>query len=187
MDDHPSVAIGHFGIGAPHVGAKMDMMIAWGVKRFISFGTAGSLQPSLSTGDIVVCDRAIRDEGLSHHYLPRGRDVTPCPSLTEEIRATLDSNGVVYKTGATRTTDAFFRQTAEDVKRLQDEGVLCTEMEAAALFSIAKYHDIPIASAFVISDCLGYLEWNPAFDSDPTLIGWSKILECALEVAKQSS
>lgn len=75
LDEHPSIAIGHFGIGAPHVGAKMDIMIAWGVKRFISFGTAGSLQPNLDVGDIVLCDRAIRDEGLSHHYLPRGRDV----------------------------------------------------------------------------------------------------------------
>lgn len=185
LDEHPSIAIGHFGIGAPHVGAKMDMMIAWGVKRFISFGTAGALQPDLQVGDIVLCDRAIRDEGLSHHYLPRGKDVTPCTNLTEEISSILDSNRVDYTTGATRTTDALFRQTAEDIKRYQDEGVLCTEMEAAALFAIAKHHDIPVASVFVISDRLGDLEWNPAFDSNTTLVGWNKILECALEVAKQ--
>lgn len=43
LNDYPGVAIGEFGIGAPVVAQKLELLIAWGVKRFISIGTAGSL------------------------------------------------------------------------------------------------------------------------------------------------
>ncbi len=70
LSDYPGVAIADFGIGAPAVALKLELLIAWGVKRFVSIGTAGGLQKNIGIGDIIVCDRAIRDEGTSHHYLP---------------------------------------------------------------------------------------------------------------------
>ena len=62
--------LSNFGIGAPVVASLTEEMIAWGVKRFIILSWGGALQTSLNTGDIVVADKAIRDEGVSHHYLP---------------------------------------------------------------------------------------------------------------------
>ena len=38
-----------------------------------------ALQPELDTGDVVVCDRAVRDEGVSHHYLPSALWAEPSP------------------------------------------------------------------------------------------------------------
>ena len=61
--------IGKFGIGAPVVATLLEELIAFGVKRFISIGTAGTLQKHLDIGELIVCEKAIRDEGTSYHYL----------------------------------------------------------------------------------------------------------------------
>jgi len=47
-----------------------------GTSAFVSIGTAGSLQRDLNIGDLVLCEAAIRDEGVSHHYLPAAKLAT---------------------------------------------------------------------------------------------------------------
>src|SRR5215475_2904895 len=69
--------IGNFGVGAPQAVIHLEEFIGWGVRRFISIGTGGSLQKNLRAGDLVLCERAIRDEGSSHHYLPPSRYAHP--------------------------------------------------------------------------------------------------------------
>jgi len=54
-------------------------------------------------------------------------------------------------------------QTLEEVRHYQAEGVLCVEMEAAALFAVAEVRGLQLASAFVISDSLAELVWEPRF------------------------
>src|SRR5512138_2647434 len=66
---HRVAFIGNFGVDAPQAVIHLEEFIAWGVRRFVSVGTAGSLQKNLRAGDLVLCERAIRDEGASHHYL----------------------------------------------------------------------------------------------------------------------
>src|SRR3989338_7704773 len=55
--------IGNFGIGAPVVVTILEELIAFGVKNFISIGTACLLNKNLNVGDLIVCEKAIRDEG----------------------------------------------------------------------------------------------------------------------------
>jgi uridine phosphorylase len=50
-----------------------------------------------------------------------------------------------------------------EARHYQAEGVLCVEMEAAALFAVAEVRGLRMASAFVISDSLADLVWNPQF------------------------
>ena len=61
--------LGNFGFGAPMVVILLEQLIAFGVKEFLSIGIAGSLQKELRVGSVVICDKAIRDEGVSHHYI----------------------------------------------------------------------------------------------------------------------
>ena len=46
--------------------------------------------------------------------------------------------GLAVLTGATWTTDAPFRETAEAIAARRDEGLLAVEMEAAALYAFAQ-------------------------------------------------
>ena len=67
-----NIAIGgNFGIGAPSATAFMEELIACGIKRIIGIGTAGSLLEHINIGDVVVCSKAISDEGISKHYFQK--------------------------------------------------------------------------------------------------------------------
>ena len=61
--------LGDFGIGGPVVSILVEEHAALDVTYFFSLGLAGGLQSDGRIGDIVLCTRAIRDEGVSHHYL----------------------------------------------------------------------------------------------------------------------
>ena len=65
--------VGNFGIGGPASCHLLEILIAAGVKDFIVLGHAGGLQKTNAIGSIVLCEKAIRDEGLSYHYLKQGK------------------------------------------------------------------------------------------------------------------
>jgi uridine phosphorylase len=156
--------IGGFGIGAPAAAAVLEDLIAIGVQEFLSIGTAGALQPDLEPGDVVVCTSAIRDEGVSHHYTRHDALAAPDEKLTEAFAHTILDARLPCRRGASWTIDAPYRETAPEARHYQGAGVLCVEMEAAALFTVASYRGAALASAFCISDSLADAEWNPLFD-----------------------
>ena len=171
---------GRFGIGPAGVSTIMEELIAVGVRNFVSIGSAGGLQKDLPIGDIVVCDRAIRDEGVSHHYLEPGKYAFPSPALTQRLMTALERMGAHFRVGATWTTDAPYRETIEELTQYQSEGVLTVEMEAAALAAVAQYRRAEFATAFTISDSLAGLVWNPQFHSDETFRGLDLLYEAAI-------
>lgn len=158
-----SVAVsGNNGIGAPGVSMLLEILIALGVKRFMNVGIAGGLQENSHIGDVVVCTSAIRDEGVSYHYLedPSERAL-PSEKLTAALIQTLEQDGIHYTQGPTWTTDAFFRETIGEIQHYQQNGVVTVEMEAAALFAISTLRGVDMASGFVISDLVADLVWHP--------------------------
>jgi uridine phosphorylase len=155
--------IGGFGIGAPAATSVVESLAAIGVRQFVSMGTAGALRSGFEPGDVVVCDRALRDEGVSHHYVPPGRWATPSPALTDRLTSCLVDAGLAPASGSAWTIDAPFRETVAEARHYADEGVSVVEMEAAALFSVGRHRSLAIASAFAISDSLADGEWTPHF------------------------
>jgi len=130
----------------------------------------------------VVCDRAIRDEGVSHHYLAPAKYSSANLELTQQLEQALGELGLPPRRGTSWTIDAVYRETVAEARRYQAEGVLTVEMEAAALFAVAEYLKVPLAAAFTISDSLADLEWAPHFSSDPTKEGLEKLYLTALQV-----
>lgn len=155
--------IGGFGIGAPAAVSVLESLVAIGVRRFVSMGTAGGLTAGLDTGDVVVCDRAVRDEGVSHHYEPHTLWAEPSGPLTDRLRKHLDDAGLDPTIGPAWTIDAPFRETVTEARHYAELGVAVVEMEAAALFTVARHRGVEIASAFAISDSLADGEWVPQF------------------------
>ena len=174
--------VGRFGVGAPTVTILLEELIAFGVRRFISIGSAGSIQKDLDIGDVVVCDRAIRDEGTSHHYLPDTKYAYASESMTNKIKNSLDKLGQKYITGTSWTTDAVYRETIAEIKQYQKEGVLTVEMEASALFAVAEYRNAAMGAILTISDSLADLVWKPEFHSEETKNGLEMLYKVALDV-----
>ncbi|EQD62258.1 uridine phosphorylase, partial [mine drainage metagenome] len=56
-------------IGAPLTAVVAEELFAIGVKEIVIMGISGAINRKLQFGDIVICNKAIRDEGTSHHYL----------------------------------------------------------------------------------------------------------------------
>jgi uridine phosphorylase len=159
----------------------LEELAAFGIKKFVNLGTAGGLQPILNAGDIVVCDRAIRDEGTSFHYLPAEQYAIPCPGLTENLCAAFERRDVQYRKGTSWTTDAPYRETIDQLRRHRADGVATVEMEISALFAVGAYRGVGVSSALVISDLLSEESWHQEYHSAKKLEGLKKIFEVALE------
>ena len=176
--------IGNFGIGAPQAVIHLEEFIEWGVRRFVSVGTAGSLQRELRVGDLVLCVRAIRDEGSSHHYLPPSRYAHPSKALTDRLRYALRARRLKFATGTTWTIDTPYRETFAEARRYSEQGVLTVEMEAAALFAVGKYRGVEVAALLSISDslaeALGEDPWKPQFHLRRNLAGLEKVFQVAV-------
>jgi uridine phosphorylase len=162
--DYPSVAIAEFGWFSPINSMGLELVIAWGVKQIIAIGSACGIQKDIKPGDILICDKAIRDEGASHHYLPSSKYVDSSKNLQNKIVAEMNQESILYRLGTTWTTDVFFRATTEEVKHYQGEGVMCIEGEASAVLSVAKFRKVDMAVMLTITDSYANLKWENAID-----------------------
>jgi uridine phosphorylase len=165
LDDGVAV-VGGLGVGGPSAAMAVEELGAAGVRRFVIVGMAGGLQADLEPAGFVVCDSALRDEGVSHHYLPWGRWVRPAEKLTASLVSELRSAGSAdepVRVGPTWTTDAPYRETAEEVRAFRAEGVVTVEMEAASVFAVAEVRGYQAAAAFVVSDLLTETGWTGHF------------------------
>lgn len=163
------------GIGAPHAVVFMEELIAGGTKEVINMGTAGGLY---GTG-VFLCDKAVRDEGTSHHYIPDSIYSYPNEKLTERLEKELIKAKIEYRIGATWTIDAPYRETKKEIAHYKRIGVKTVEMEASALFAVAQVRKIKIASIFVVSDILGE-KWEPQFHKLSLKKTLNKVLEVCL-------
>jgi len=172
--------VGGFGIGAPVAATVVEELIAHGTTAFINIGTAGGLQKDRRIGDLVVCSQAVRDEGVSHHYLPPAKSVAPDLALTALLKAALARAGLPYAEGPTWTIDTPYRETVEEARHYQREGVQTVEMEAAAVFAVAQVRRAAAAAAFTISDSLADLVWDPQFGAREVDTGLAHLYRAAV-------
>ena len=157
----PGLGFARLPIGAPVVAIVMEELAALGVKTFVGVGTAGGLSPGIEVGQAVLCSAALRDEGTSHHYSPSGRWAHPDAALLNSLHAALPDETV----GPSWTTDAPYRETAEEIVAFREEGILTVDMEASAIFTVGAALDVRTASVFCVSDVLHGDEWEPHFQS----------------------
>jgi uridine phosphorylase len=160
------------GVGAPVTALLMEELIARGAERFLALGHVGSLQPDVELGDLVVVDRALRDEGTSHHYLDAGAYVDATPALCDRLEAALNGAEETYHTGPTWTTDAVYRETIPEIERYREDGIVTVDMEAAAVFAVAARRGVDAGALFTIGDHLDPSGWEPRFaETDEHLEG----------------
>ncbi len=152
--------LGNFGIGAPAITSIGDELMAWGLERLVILSLAGGLQSELSSGSLVIGDRALRDEGTSYHYLPTARDVQASDGLVSAIEAGLAQRGLTAARGAVWSTDAPYRETREEAEAYGREGIKAVDMGSAGLFAAAQARGKQAASVFVIGDSLAGPRWS---------------------------
>jgi purine-nucleoside phosphorylase len=171
-----------FGGGSPMTAELAEEFAAMGVRRMILMTWGGTLQPELKPGDIIVVNQAIRDEGTSYHYLPASKTITADMQLVDQLVSAIRARGGSCSVGTTWTTDAPYRETVEEIRQYQSEGVKTVEMESAGLFTIGKVRGIPTASVVVGMDSLANFQWQVPEGLDDILRSLELVYFSALDV-----
>ncbi|HBF40975.1 MAG TPA: hypothetical protein DDW19_04150 [Anaerolineaceae bacterium] len=168
----------HPGVGAPLAAAFLDELIAVGVTRYIVCGGCGVLDRKIDAGHPIILTSAVRDEGTSYHYLAPSREVKPHPNAVAALEKVFREAGMGYSLGKTWTTDAIYRETPGKRQLRMAEGCEVVEMEAAALFAVAKFRQITLGQVVYGGDLVtpeGWdgREWASRTDARQTLFDLS--------------
>lgn len=164
--------------GSPLTSTTADLLIANGAKRIIIMGCAGAINSELTFGDIVICNKAVRDEGASHHYVKSQMYVSSSNTLTNLLCGISKDLNIKFFVGPTWTTDAMFRETKREISHYSKLHIFTVEMEAAALFAVAKKRKINASAVFSISDVLYEKKWSDFHDDMHK--GYRKLARIAL-------
>jgi uridine phosphorylase len=153
----------HCGVIGHVVGASFSVMVAEqlfasGCELVIGIASAGQITAVGPPPYHILIERALRDEGTSYHYLPPSAYVEADPSLVRLAVQAVGGSGQIVHRGATWTTDAPFRETAETIALRRREGILAVEMEAAALYAFAAACARPVICLAHVSNQLACIE-----------------------------
>lgn len=160
--EHQGYRIGFYNpmVGAPRSLMFLEEAIAWGVERFIAFGSCGVLVPDLAMSHPLVVNSAIRDEGTSFHYVAPSRTIDADPMGVQACREALTAAGREFVDARAWTTDAIFRETRSRVERRVAEGAIVVEMEASALIACAQRRDVRLGQILFSGDSLAEEVWD---------------------------
>ena len=154
------LAFYHPGIGASLSAAILEEVIAFGCKKFVACGGSGVLAKEIAVGNLIVVSGAIRDEGVSYHYLPPDREVAANKVALNTLTKVLDHRGIPYRTGKTWTTDAPYRETPNKIAKRKEEGCLTVEMECAGMMAVAQFRDVIFGQILYGGDDLSGTNWD---------------------------
>jgi uridine phosphorylase len=140
VTEHNGITIGIVGlaVGAPYAVLVAEQLFVSGCRLLVSVTSAGQITPIGPTPYFVLIDRALRDEGTSHHYLPPSTFADADPALIDRVWPSLAVLQERVQRGTTWTTDAPYRETKHAIAAARAHGALAVEMEAAALYAFAQ-------------------------------------------------
>lgn len=133
----------------------------FGVTHLVNTGIAGSLNPALDIGDLVVStDAMYHDFDCTHFGYPYGRvpgmDVTAFPAdeaLSDfAFAAAEQANPGHTRRGRIASGDRFVAEKSVKEQIIAATGGLCTEMEGAAIAQTAYRNAVPFVILRAISD-----------------------------------
>jgi len=160
--------------------ALLEMMIVKGTRKFLFFGTCGSLDKNVSSGNFIIPTAAYRDEGTSYHYLGASDyvEIKTADRLSQIMREL----NLPHLKAKTWTTDAIFRETKNNMLKRKNEGCLTVEMECASIMAVGQFRNIEVYQFLYAEDNLDCLEWELR-NRIVTLDSREKYLNIALDIA----
>jgi AMP nucleosidase len=140
-------------IGAPTAALIIELLAVLDPQAVLFLGMCGGLHRSLQIGDFILPIAAIRDEGVSHHFIPPQVPSLPTFKIQKFVSQIIVEKGYDYRTGVVHTTDYRFWEFDERFKRqLYEERAIGIDMECAALFSVGFVSKVPIGALLLVSD-----------------------------------
>jgi len=152
---HPDLNLSmiDFKIGAPTAALIIELLSVIEPQGVLFLGMCGGLHRSLKVGDFILPMAAIRDEGVSEHFIPSRVPSLPTFKMQKFVSQIIVEHGLDYRTGVVHTTDYRFWEFDEAFKRsLYEERAIAIDMECSALFSVGFVSKVPIGALLLVSD-----------------------------------
>lgn len=137
------------GMGGPSTAICVEELASIGITHLIRVGTCGGMQLDVCTGDIIVANAAIRQEGTSKEYVPIEYPAVSDFEVTNALKVAANELGYSNHIGVVQCKDSFYGQ--HNPKRMPisyelenkwqawiKAGALASEMETASLFIVAS-------------------------------------------------
>lgn len=150
------VSVQGTGMGIPSISIYVNELIReYDVKNLIRIGTAGAFQENLKVKDIVLALAASTNSAVNWNKF-QGSDFAPTANFDLLLKAyqTANSLQLNVKTGNILSSDEFYDDNPDAFKKWAQYGVLCVEMETAALYTIAAKYRASALAILTISDSL---------------------------------
>jgi 5'-methylthioadenosine phosphorylase len=141
------------GIGAPSTAIVVEELIMLGARAIVRLGTCGGLLEKMRIGDVVVATGAAYSGGTLQQYL-KGDHISPVPDfeLTTELISVAKNDGLKYYLGPVFSSDLFYDDEPNFVRKWSGRGYLAVEMESATLFGLGMLKGIKTACALIVSN-----------------------------------
>jgi uridine phosphorylase len=156
-------------VSSPRSAIRAEELAVFRATALVHVGFAGSLDPALGIGGLVVSDGAINETGAGLLYGHELDSLIPADeALAGRLHAWLEGAGRSAVRARNWSTDAPMKETWEKVERYRGLGAACVEMETGGLLAVARAAGIPASAIYLISDVLTEGGWeqgwhDPAF------------------------
>ena len=173
------VSVQGTGMGIPSTLIYCNELIKdYGVKNLIRVGSAGSYQKDVKLYDIVIAMAASSNSGINNsRFINSNYSPTADFGLFQKAVDYSRENNIPIKAGNVLSSDEFYEDDFNSYKKWADFGVLCVEMEAAGIYTVATKYKVKALTILTISDSLVTQEKTTAKEREST---FSTMVEIAL-------
>lgn len=155
-----------------------ELINDYGVKNLIRVGSAGSYHKDIKLRDIVIAMAASSTSGINNSRFINA-DYSPTANFELFLKAAkyAEQRNISIKAGNVLSSDEFYEDDLDSYKKWAAFGILCVEMEAAGLYTIAAKHNVKALAILTISDSLVTKEATSADDRETS---FSTMIDIAL-------
>ena len=170
-------------LGGPGTAGLLEEALAMGAKKVLLYGSCGVLDSALVAGHFILPTAAYRDEGVSYHYLPVG-DYVDIPTV-ERLGEIFDGLNLPYVKGRVWTTDAFYRETRNNMAKRKADGCVAVDMECASAMTVGQFRGAEVYQFLYAEDSLDGDAWDRRTMGAVPASSYEKYLRVALEAASR--
>lgn len=176
------VSVQGSGMGIPSALIYAEELIReYDVQNLIRVGSAGSYQENVKIRDIVLAMSASSTSGINtRRFHESNYAATANFELFQKAVEEAKERNISIKAGNVLSSDEFYADDFNDYKLWAKFGVLCVEMEAAGLYTVAAKYNVKALAILTISDSLVTGEKTSAKEREKT---FEDMVNIALSIA----
>lgn len=184
------VSVCSTGIGGPSASIAVEELIECGAHTFIRVGTSGALRLDVQSKDLIIAQAAVRDEGTSMQYLPVECPVCANFDIIQALEEVAINFEHPYHVGMIHSKDSFYTEVEPQNSFFRDKeeqklqwytkcGVLASEMECAAIFSVGAIRKVRTGAILQVVDTTMLSKYNTPIQKQESSI--DTVIKTALE------